>query len=503
MTERDDSSLARRTALGAAWLVSWRFASRLLGLGNTLLLARLLVPGDFGIVAIATTYVYAFDALSMIGTEDAIVRSANPTRVLFDTGFTIAALRGLVNSLLVLATAPFVARAFGEPRLMPVLLAISVLPLLDGCENIAIAEFRRNLQFDREFILQLVPRLISVAVTVASVLIERTFWAMVIGIIAGKVCRFFMTYYMRPFLPRPTFAAWRELAGYSFWSWAASVVTFIRDRGWTLLLGAMLSPTDVGIFNIAAEIAQLPITEMVQPIGRAAFAGISASRNAGGNTADNVPRIIGLVLMVTLPAALGISSLAHHIVMIGLGPSWVSATLIIAIIAASSPPMVIMTMSNIALSATGNIRYNFYIVACSAAFAIGGAAIGAHYWGLLGVTAVFVAMITLEALGFLVITMRILNGKLSDMAAQTWRPALATAVMCAALYASGFGWSTPSGAIPDVILSAAVTALVGAATYVAVLLLLWRASGMPDSAERFVLDTLRFSLDRFRRIRAA
>jgi lipopolysaccharide exporter len=503
VTAQDQPSIAHRTALGAAWLVSWRLISRLLGLGNTFLLARLLVPGDFGIVAIATTYVTAFDALSALGTDDMIVRSPNPTRALFDTGFTVAALRGLLNAVLVVVTAPLVARAFDEPRLLPVLLTLAILPVLDGFENIAIAEFRRTLRFDLEFIVYLVPRFVSVATAVAVVLIQRTFWAMVIGIIAGKLCRFILSYYMRPFLPRPTLSAWREFGGYSFWSWAASIVGFIRDRGWTLLLGVMLSATDVGIFNIAAEIAQLPITEMVNPISRAAFAGISASRNAGGDIANSLPRIIGVVLLVTLPAALGISSLAYEIVLIGLGAGWATATLIIAVIGASSPSLVIMTMGNTALAATGNIRYNFFIMTFSAAFALGGAAIGAHYWGLLGVTAVFVTVLTVESVGFLVITMRILGGKVSAIAHQVWRPALASAVMAIVLYASGLGWSSPSGNVTNLMLHTAITALVGAATYSGVLLLLWWVSGMPDSAERFLLDALRLSLGRFRRPRPA
>ncbi|HVJ52746.1 MAG TPA: oligosaccharide flippase family protein [Aliidongia sp.] len=503
MTDAAARSLAHRTAFGAAWLVSWRMISRLLGLCSTLILARLLAPGDFGLVAIATTYVNVFDALSALGAEDTIVRSPNPRRALFDTAFTVGALRGVVNALLVAATAPFVARAFNEPRLLPLLLVIAAMPLFDGLENVAIAEFRRELRFDREFILFVVPRLLAVATTIGAVMVERSVWALVIGIFAGKISRLLLTYIMRPFLPRPTLSAWRELAGYSFWTWASSIVGFARDRGWTLLLGAMLSATDVGIFNIAAEIAQLPITEMVNPIGRAAFSGISASRNAGGDIAAALARIIGIVALIILPASIGISALAYHIVMVGLGPGWATATTIIAVIGASSPSLVIMTMGNIALAATGNIRYNFFITVFTAAFALSGAAIGAHYWGLFGVTTIFVAVLTVEGVGFLIMTMRILGGKVSSIGWQVWRPALAAAVMAGLLYMTGLGWSHPPGTVPVLILNAAFIALVGAMIYAATLLLLWRLAGLPDSAERFLIEALRMGVGRIRRLRAA
>jgi hypothetical protein len=162
-----------------------------------------------------------------------------------------------------------------------------------------------------------------------------------------------------------------------------------------------------------------------------------------------------------------------------------------------------MTMANTALAATGNIRYNFFITTFSAAFALGGAAIGAHFWGLRGVTAVFVIVLTVESVGFLVITMRILGGKVSSIAHQVWRPFLASAAMAGALYVSGLGWSSASGSVADLILHAGITATVGAVIYGSVLLLLWRLSGMPDGAEHFLLSAGRLSLGRFRRPRQA
>jgi lipopolysaccharide exporter len=69
-----DASHASKTITGAIWMMLWRVVTRFIGLGSTLILARVLVPADFGLVAMASTFVGAVDALSQLGLQDALVR---------------------------------------------------------------------------------------------------------------------------------------------------------------------------------------------------------------------------------------------------------------------------------------------------------------------------------------------------------------------------------------------------------------------------------------------
>ena len=72
--QREKASVTSRTLVGACWLITWRLVTRLLGLINTLVLARLLVPADFGLVAVATSFAAAVDSLSELGLLAALVR---------------------------------------------------------------------------------------------------------------------------------------------------------------------------------------------------------------------------------------------------------------------------------------------------------------------------------------------------------------------------------------------------------------------------------------------
>src|SRR3954467_1306308 len=98
-------SVAQRAAMGAGWIIAWRMATRNLGLLSTLILVRLLEPADFGLVALATGFISAIDALSAIGVEDALVRTPVLNRDTYDTGFSLNLMRGLLTALLVAAIA--------------------------------------------------------------------------------------------------------------------------------------------------------------------------------------------------------------------------------------------------------------------------------------------------------------------------------------------------------------------------------------------------------------
>jgi len=491
MTAAPQDSIAHRTAVGASWMILWRMATRGLGVLSTLVLARILVPADFGLVAIATTYVAAFDAMSATGLQDAVIRSGEHNRRLLDTAFSLSALRGLVNGTLIAVTAPLAAAYFAEPRLVPILFLLAGLAVLEGVENIGVVEFRRNLRFDREFVLFLLPRLLAVVITVSCALILRSYWAMVIGIVASRLVRFVLTYVMHGYRPHLGVAAWHEISTFSLWTWAASIATFVRDRSWTVVLGGILEASSVGVFMVASEIALLPISEVVYPACRALFSGFALARNEGGSLGQAFVRTVAVIVMFVLPAAIGISAMAGYIVEIALGPKWAATIIIIELIAASSPMTVIALMAATTLMASGHVRNSFVIIVTSAVLGTSAAALMAIAYGLPGVAASTAVFAVLEGMGFLAMIARIIDVPMAAMVSNLWRPLLATTIMVLVLWTSGYGWQPqPQSAAAE----ALATILIGAGTYAVTLALSWILARRPDGAESFLFQTARRSL---------
>jgi len=449
-------------------------------------------------VAIATTYVAAFDAISAFGLQDAIIKTSGSGEELHDTAFTLSIIRGAVNGAIVAASAPLAAEFFNEPRVAAVLYVLAILALLEGFENVGVVDFRRGLRFDKEFQLFLIPRLVSVAVTIICALIFRSYWALVIGTAVQRLIRLGATYMLHPFRPRLSIAEWRQISSFSFWTWAASVASFARDRSWTPIVGRFFNPTSVGTFSMAADLGLLPSSELIYPICRALFSGFALARHEGVALGPAFARTLGVVALVVLPAGIGISAIANYVVDLALGSRWSAAIPITQIIAATGPFFLLTGIGGTIMNASGFVQSNFWIVSISAVIGAAANVFMAMRVGINGVALATGLMMTFEGMLFLTITARAVNASVGGILRYLWRPLLSTLIMAAILLGAGYGWQTGRISGSNTSLECVIAISIGAATYIASLLILWRLSQDPDSPELFLINFVRRSLRRSR-----
>jgi lipopolysaccharide exporter len=476
-------SLLLRTAQGTGWVIGWRMATRLLGVISTLTLVRLLLPADFGLVALSASFAQSIEAFSVLGVEDAVVREKAPTRDVYDTGFTINALRSVTTAAIILALAVPAGSFFAEPRLTNILAALAVGTLLDGFTNIGIVDFRRDFAFGKEFRLWILPRLIAIIATLATAFLWRSYWALVVGTLVSRGLRVIFSYHMHPFRPRFTVRAWRRLIGYSTWSWAVSVVMLMRDRSDTILIGRMLNPTQVGIYSIGAEVAALPTTELVEPLCRAAFSGFAAGRNADLTPSDTYLRIIATMALLTLPAGIGISAIADPLVKLAFGTLWSGAVPLVQLLSLAGTLMVFGQISLTLFSAHGLLRQMFELSVATLILRVILLIFCITWLGLYGAAVAAAITITIEQGIYVLLTIRHFALRPADLLRHTWRCLLATAAMAMVLMRTGLGWhmvASDSGMLTQQLVVAVV---VGVATYSVVLLTAWLAAGRPPGAE--------------------
>jgi lipopolysaccharide exporter len=496
-------SLLLRTAQGTGWVIGWRMATRLLGVISTLTLVRLLLPADFGLVALSASFAQSVEALSVLGVEDAVVRERAPTRDIYDTGFTVNALRSVVTAVIILALAVPAGSFFAEPRLTNILAALAAGTLLDGFTNIGIVDFRRNFAFGKEFQLWILPRLIAIIATLVTAFLWRSYWALVVGTLVARTLRVIFSYHMHPFRPRFTVRAWRRLIGYSTWSWAVSMVVLMRDRSDTILIGRMLDPTRVGIYAIGAEVAALPTTELVEPLCRAAFSGFAAGRNADVTPGETYLRIIATMALLTLPAGVGIAAIADPLVKLAFGTLWAGAAPLVQILAMAGTLTVFGLISSTLFSAHGRLRQVFGVSLATLILRVVLLIVFINWRGLDGAAlAVAIAIATEQGL-YVLLMIRQFALRPADLLRHTWRCLLATAAMATVLLRTGLGWqtvATDSGTLPEYLV---VAVAVGAATYTAVLLAAWLAAGRPPGAETDFLALARRLVGRLTRMARA
>jgi lipopolysaccharide exporter len=487
------SALLARTAKAAGWVIVWRLATRLLGMASTLTLVRLLAPADFGVVALGASFAQGIEALGTFGVEEAVIRERAPTRQFYDTAFTLNVLRNLVIALAVAGFAFPAGRFFGEPQITPILLALAVAYLLDGFANIGVVEFRRNLAFDKEFLLLIVPRVAGIIVTIASAIAWRNYVALVLGIITTRILKVGFGYRMHPYRPRLSLHAWRQLIGYSVWTWALTVLEMVRDRSDSIMIGRFLNPTKVGLYAIGFEVSALSSTELVEPLSRAAFSGFAAARHSGISVGETYLRIISTAFLVTMPAGIGIALVAEPLVSLAFGPQWIEAVPLIRVLASAFSISVFSVLGYHLLSAQSLLSHTFKIMLAGATTRVVLLAILIPAYGLIGAAYAAAASTLLEQVLYIGVTFRVLGLRVSQLAAHLWRTVVATGCMVGMLAATGLAMTD---AVNNPAARLAAAAMLGAVTYAVALMLCWWASGRREGAEADLLTLLRRAFGR-------
>jgi lipopolysaccharide exporter len=487
-------SLATRTARGAGWVVCWRFATRLLGTISTLLLVRLLLPGDFGLVALGTTFSQALDGLAEIGVGNALIREPSIDRTMYDTGFTLALIRGIASSVLIAACAGPVARFFGDPRLAGVLLALAVATLISAVENIGVIDFQRDLAFDREFSLLLAPRILGIVACVTTAYVWRSYWALVVGILTTRLARLICTYLMHDYRPRLSLRALPRLVGFSFWSWMLAWVSLIRDRIDNFVIGRLLGAADVGLYSIAWDVGFITSTELVAPICRALFPGLTHVRNRGSDIADAYFRAISATLVVTLPAGIGIALVADPLIRLAVGERWIAAIPLVQIFAIVGIFRVVTYIGSTLLTVFGILQVQFSITTSMLLVRLALLVVLIDRFGLVGVGFAVAIVAIVEEICYLFVTFRRFGLRPTDLFRNNWRTALATGLMASAVV---FLKRTLGMDATFLHLFGQIAA--GAVVYTAALLAAWLAAGRPRGAESVILNVIREAIRSLRR----
>jgi lipopolysaccharide exporter len=477
-------AMGRRVAAGAVWMVALKLIERGIGVVSTLILARLLVPADFGLVAMAMA-VFAFVELAgSFGFDIALIRNHEATRAHYDSAWTLSVGYGVLSGLLLTALAWPTAVYFGEPRLLLVMQALAAISLIQGLENIGAVNFRKHFQFGKDFQLMLAKKLIAFCVTLALAFSLRSYWALLGGIAASRVSGVAMSFVLHPYRPRFNTTEIRGLFQFSRWIVLSRVIEYFNDRGPDLLIGRALDAASLGMFRVAKELATLPTTELLFPIMRAVFPGYAAVAHDRAALARSFLAVQGMILTLTVPAAAAIVMLADPIVRLLLGPNWLPAIPLIqvlglygALTAFQATNIAVFNVLGVPHWATSLKAAEATILLPLLIYTLGeGLGLQPVAW------CIFLTQALLIPAGMILLA-RTLKIGLRDRMRVVWRPLLATMLMVVAIHivlrATGHAVD-----LADAARQLLIALPVAALCFIGAIIGLWRIAGKPEGAEQ-------------------
>ena len=308
---------------GALWMIALRWAIRLTGLVSTVILARLLMPSDFGIVAMAMLVVTTLEIFNQTGQKLVLIRLENPTKEHFDTAWTVSFLIGLAIAAVILAISPLAELYFHEPKVEPVMQCLALRAVMGGLENIGTVHFRRDLKFNTFFAYNVYPKLISFAVTIVLAFMLRNYWALVAGILVSQLALIVLSYTMHPHRPRFTLSKVRDIWSFSIWTFFRSVGYYLNGSIDQVVVGGFGGAALMGRYAVATDVAQSPGKEINEPMVAVLYPVMSRLQNDMPALREVYLKTLGWTAFICAATGVGVALVAPDMQQLILGEKWI------------------------------------------------------------------------------------------------------------------------------------------------------------------------------------
>ena len=480
------SDTTLRFAAGASWLYGYRWLERLLDLVSIVVLARVLSPDDFGLVAIASSFVSIIEGLSAFDVNKVLIRTREEDRALYGSAWTLSALRGVVSALCMVSIAPFLTDA----RIGAVLYVLALSPLMSGLSNPRFVIFERDLVYSRLAVLTLGSKVVSFALTLLIAVAYRSYWALVVGLLAGTLVSTILSYVLRPYRPRVTFARFSDIFAFSGWLSLTSVVTTLAMETDRLIVGRLLGVANAGLYYMTLRVSMLPTRELISPLQRILFPSFSELAVDRGRLRRVVCESINVLGSLALPAGCGFALVANDFVPLGLGNQWTVIVPLLTVLAPYLGLRATLSMTLPCVMALGETRLLFRVSFVYALVHLPLFVVATARFGLTGsIGSIVVAGMLYSYLNAWMLH-RTLGLSPAEIVGPLRRPLLATAVMVGAVFAVDA--ATPLDLFSEAgsWLSLLIKTLVGAIVFGGVQYAIWRLEGRPAGIEQRLLQVL-------------
>ncbi|MET4129015.1 oligosaccharide flippase family protein [Roseovarius sp. MBR-6] len=363
--------------------------AQFLRLASNLILARLLFPEAFGIMAIVSVVVQGLMLFSDVGITPAIMQSKRgDDRAFLDTAWTIQALRGGLLFAVACALAWPLAQFYAEPLLAKILPVAGLSLLITGFNPTAIETAKRHLQWGRLTVIDFTVQIAGIALAVTLAWWWQSVWALVVSGVASSVLALGLYHLALPDprnRPRIERTALRELVQFGKWIFLSTICGFVFIQSDKIILGKALSFEVLGIYNIGFYLASFPMLlgqmftqRLLIPIYR---------ELPPGESAENFAKLRRMRFLVTtgligLTAALAFPGV--WLVEMLYDDRYTMAGAVVVVMAAMQIPQIIVMTYDQAAPAAGDTRSYFLLRLAMAGSMVTMLLLGLHLGGLLG-----------------------------------------------------------------------------------------------------------------------
>ena len=351
---------------GGKWMLAGTITQRILSIASFLILARLLTPEDFGVMAIILIIPPLLDLLFTIDFESAIIQRQIEPRNYFDTIWTINVIRSGFIFLLIFFAGPWVASFFNAESATLAIRMGGLFVFISGFSNVAQIIFFKELDFKKIFIRDVVSRTAYTVTAIGFAWYLKSFWALFLANIVLYATSLIVVYVLLPYRPHFSFSIkkLKTLLTYSKWLYGQGIFGEFASTVENSIIGKLLGAGDLGLFTRAKALAITPTAPLVSIVSKVSFPAYTRIQESTEKVKDGFLKSMDVLFFFAIPfpflAILG----GERLIQIVLGTSWVVLTPLFQILSLSMIFQIIAILSGPLFNALGhpNIQLKISII---------------------------------------------------------------------------------------------------------------------------------------------
>lgn len=429
-----NEGLARLAVQGVLWTYVSFAGSKLLVFAATVVLARLLLPAEFGQVGFALLVISYIDTVGDFGVSSALIYERERPEEAADVAFLVSLATGALWFAVGFAAAPLVADFFNDPAVVPILRVTAFVFVINALGNTHDAILRRDLAFKKRLVPDFAMALLKGGCSIVLALAGWGVWSLVWGQLIGATAATVALWLTVPWRPRWR-ASWetaRGMLSYGGQIVSVNMVSAVVHDADFVIVGRMLGGAALGLYSLAYRTPEFFITMVIWVIGKVTFPVYSKLRDDPPALRQAFLLTLRYLSLVTLPAGLGLAALGGLFVPAFYGERWVPAVGALQALAVAGALRSLGSHAGDVYKATGRPGILTKLGLLRAAVLIPAMIWGARH-GIYGVAVAQVIVTAASTLLNLYVAGRVLGLSALSLLAEFKTAALSSAAMVAAL----------------------------------------------------------------------
>ena len=317
-------SLKKKTVKGVAWTSLDQALNMGFGFVIGVILARLLSPSDYGMLAM----IAVFNAIAMAfvnsGFGNALIRKPNLTEDDNTTAFSFNIVVAVAMVGVLWLVSPWVARFYDKPILTSLLRAESFLLIISSLRIVQNTQLSRALNFKAKMIVNVASQIVAGVIAIIAAYRGYGVWALVIQHYVSGVTGLVLLWVISPWRPRGSWnmVSFRYLWGYGSKLLASGLLDTIYGNIYPIIIGKMFSAADLGQYTRAKGYAHLPAGTLTTVLQQVTFPVLSTIQGDDQRLGDSYRRMLRFTVFLVFPIMIGMAVLAHPLVISLVTDKW-------------------------------------------------------------------------------------------------------------------------------------------------------------------------------------